>query len=68
MRDLDPIFPHANTVYEYHVDPIKKDFSPWDDFVSKLPPAPGSAFHEIYVPTVDTARYDKLLRFLVEAN
>lgn len=47
---------------------MKKDFSPWDDFVSKLPPAPGSAFHEIYVPTVDTARYDKLLRFLIESN
>jgi hypothetical protein len=27
------MFPHANTVYEYHVSPEKKDFSPWEDFI-----------------------------------
>ena len=33
LRDIEPMFPHANTVYEYHVSPEKKDFSPWEDFI-----------------------------------
>jgi len=34
IRDLDPIFPHANTVFEYYVHPEKKDFSSWDDYLA----------------------------------
>jgi len=33
LRDIEPMFPHLNTVYEYHVSPEKQDFSPWEDFI-----------------------------------
>ena len=69
LRDIEPMFPHANTVYEYHVRPEKKDFSPWDDFIqNNWKPQAGIAFYDIYVPTVDTARYSELIKHLLRID
>jgi dynein heavy chain len=69
IRDLDPIFPHANTVFEYYVHPEKKDFSSWDDYLAGyMKPAQGTAFHDIYVPTVDTIRYREVMNHLLRIN
>jgi dynein heavy chain len=69
IRDIDPIFPHANTVYEYYVHPEKKDFSSWEDFLAGyMKPPQGTAFHDIYVPTLDTVRYRELTYHLLKIN
>jgi len=63
------MFPHADTVYEYHVSPEKQDFSPWTDFIpNSWKPTQGSAFYDIYVPTVDTARYSQLINHLLRID
>jgi dynein heavy chain len=69
MRDIEPMFPHANTVFEYYVSPDKKDFSPWEDFITNnWKPQPNTSFYDIYVPTVDTARYSELLKLLLKID
>lgn len=69
LRDIEPMFPHANTVYEYHVSPEKQDFSPWEDFIqNNWKPQAGIAFYDIYVPTLDTARYSELIKHLLRID
>jgi dynein heavy chain len=51
IRNIDPIFPHSATVFEYYVHPEKKDFFNWDDYLQRYMPPQGTAFHDIYVPT-----------------
>jgi len=69
LRDIEPMFPHLNTVYEYHVSPEKQDFSPWEDFIqNNWKPQADLPFWEIYVPTVDTARYSELIKHLLRID
>jgi dynein heavy chain len=69
LRDIEPMYPHANTVYEYYVSPDKKDFSPWEDFIpNNWKPQPNTSFYDIYVPTVDTARYSELMKYLLRKS
>jgi len=62
LRDIEPMFPHSNTVYEHHINTDKKDWESWE---SKILPnnAKGKEFHEIIVDTIDTVRN----RFLTQA-
>lgn len=61
MRDIEPMFPHSNTVYEYFVNTEKKEWDSWEQRINQIKPI-NKEFHEIIVPTVDTVRN----RFLVE--
>jgi len=67
LRDIEPMFPHANTVFEYQINTEKKDFETWD---AKLSTSnlkfQGKEFHEIYVPTVDTIRNRFLTQTLMD--
>jgi dynein heavy chain len=55
IRDIEPMFPTTNTVFEYYINLEKRDWAPWEE---KLKPQSftGKEFHEIYIQTVDWAR------------
>lgn len=69
LRDIEPMFPHANTVYEYYVNPDKKDYDSWEFFIpNSWRPNPNSSFYDIYVPTIDTCRYNEILKYLLKID
>ena len=55
VRDIEPMFPTTNTVFEYYINLEKREWAPWEE---KLKPQSfvGKEFHEIYIQTVDWAR------------
>eukprot|EP00397_Hematodinium_sp_SG-2012_P000063 GEMP01000063.1.p1 GENE.GEMP01000063.1~~GEMP01000063.1.p1 ORF type:complete len:2825 (+),score=742.06 GEMP01000063.1:2672-11146(+) len=66
MREIENVFPQANTVFDYGINFEKVDFSSWEE---RLPnpykPAEGTPFHKIIVPTVDTVRNMFIIKELV---
>lgn len=63
MRDIDSMFPHSNTVYDYYINNEKNEFQQWEDKInaSVWKPAAGLPYHKMLVPTVDSTRN----RFLI---
>ncbi|XP_071333968.1 dynein axonemal heavy chain 2 [Trachinotus anak] len=66
LRELEGTFPNKDTVYEYFVDTKNKT---WASFEDKLPKGwrynASAPFYKIMVPTVDTVRYNFLVKALV---
>ncbi|XP_042367999.1 dynein axonemal heavy chain 2 [Plectropomus leopardus] len=66
LREMEGNFPIKDTVYEYYVDTKNKT---WASFEDKLPKGwrynADAPFYKIMVPTVDTVRYDFLVKALV---
>ncbi|KAG7496340.1 dynein heavy chain 2, axonemal [Solea senegalensis] len=66
LREMDGTFPIKDTVYEYSVDTKNKT---WASFEDKLPKDwrynSSAPFYKIMVPTVDTVRYNFLVKALV---
>ncbi|XP_062301425.1 dynein axonemal heavy chain 2 [Scomber scombrus] len=66
LREIEGTFPIKDTVYEYYVDTKNKA---WASFEEKLPKAwrynANAPFYKIMVPTVDTVRYNFLVKALV---
>ncbi|XP_030635110.1 dynein heavy chain 2, axonemal [Chanos chanos] len=66
LRELEGTFPNKDTIYEYYVDIKNKS---WASFEDKLPKgwryASNAPFYKIMVPTVDTVRYNFLVKTLV---
>ncbi|XP_040887758.1 dynein heavy chain 2, axonemal [Toxotes jaculatrix] len=66
LRELEGTFPVKDTVYEYFVDTKNKT---WASFEDKLPKDwrynASAPFYKIMVPTVDTVRYNFLVKALV---
>ena len=64
FRDLEAQFPPLLSIFDYYIDPAKKEWAVWEDKVNQAwRPAPGTPFFKILVPTVDTVRH----RFLIKA-
>lgn len=63
LRDIESMFPHANTVYEHYVSAEKREWAAWDEKLNTLAKPNTKEFHKINVPTVDTLRN----RFIVQA-
>lgn len=58
LRESEIAFPPLHLVYDYMVDPAKRDWAPWDERVPKgWRPNPGTPIYKLMVPTVDTARH-----------
>ncbi|XP_028285542.1 dynein heavy chain 2, axonemal [Parambassis ranga] len=66
LRKMEDSFPKKDTVYEYYVDSKNKT---WVSFEDKVPKgwrySPTAPFYKIMVPTVDTVRYNLLVKALV---
>uniref|UniRef100_A0A8P4KIS1 Dynein axonemal heavy chain 2 n=1 Tax=Dicentrarchus labrax TaxID=13489 RepID=A0A8P4KIS1_DICLA len=66
LREIEGTFPIKDTVYEYYVDTKNKT---WASFEDKLPKGwrynDNAPFYKIMVPTVDTVRYNFLVKALV---
>lgn len=56
LRDIESMFPHTNTVYEYFLNLEKKDWAPWEDKIQSSLKPNEKEFHKIYVATIDTVR------------
>jgi len=65
MREQNPSFPTADTVFEYFVDVKNKAWAPWE---SKLPSNFKPASYKVLVPTVDTVRNKFIALALVNAG
>ncbi|XP_070711337.1 dynein axonemal heavy chain 2 [Pempheris klunzingeri] len=66
LREIEGAFPIKDTVYEYYVDTKNKA---WASFEDKLPKGwrynANAPFYKIMVPTMDTVRYNFLVKALV---
>ncbi|KAF1380471.1 hypothetical protein PFLUV_G00164080 [Perca fluviatilis] len=66
LREMEGTFPIKDTVYEYYVDTKNRT---WAFFEDKLPKDwhynANAPFYKIMVPTVDTVRYNFLVKALV---
>uniref|UniRef100_A0ABM5EJD6 Dynein axonemal heavy chain 2 isoform X2 n=1 Tax=Pogona vitticeps TaxID=103695 RepID=A0ABM5EJD6_9SAUR len=66
LREMEGSFPNKDTVYEYYVDPKRKQWASFEDRLPKMWRYPSNApFYKIIVPTVDTVRYNYLVNALV---
>uniref|UniRef100_A0A8C3P4G2 Dynein axonemal heavy chain 2 n=1 Tax=Chrysemys picta bellii TaxID=8478 RepID=A0A8C3P4G2_CHRPI len=66
LREMEGSFPNKDTVYEYFVDPKRKNWASFEDKLPKMWRYPSNApFYKIIVPTVDTVRYNYLVNALV---
>lgn len=61
LRDIEPMFPHSNTVYEHYINQEKKDWASWEEKIQSNWKPVSREFQDIVVPTIDTVRN----RFLV---
>jgi len=69
MRELDPSYPHRDSVFEYWVDPKRGGWAHWDEKLSSNFRIPtDTPFNQILVPTTDTARYGYLLSTLMHSG
>jgi dynein heavy chain len=58
IRDVESMFPHSNTVYDYYINNEKNEWMSWDEKISATvwKPGPKMPYHKMLVPTVDSAR------------
>lgn len=57
MRDIESMFPHINTVYDYFVNTEKNEWGVWDQKLGTTwKPNPNTPFYKLFVPTIDTVR------------
>lgn len=68
LRDIDAIFPTANTVYDYYINNEKNEWVGWEDKISTAlwKPPQNTPYHKMLVPTVDTVRNRYVLNCLLE--
>lgn len=62
IRDIEPMFPTVNTVFDYHISAQKKDWESWETKIQQNQNLKGKEFHELYIQTVDFARN----RFIIQ--
>lgn len=57
--------PPALTLFEVYVDPVAKEFRPWNDVVKPFAYDPTASYFEMMVPTVDTTRFSSIFSALI---
>eukprot|EP00064_Thunnus_orientalis_P006207 superscaffoldBa00000637_g6223 len=69
LREIEGTFPIKDTVYEYYVDTKNKAWASFEDKLQKGWRYNANApFYKIMVPTVDTVRYNFLVKALVSGQ
>lgn len=66
LRDIDSIYPHSATAFEYFIKLEKRDFVNWEDELKSSMKIQETEFHKITVPTVDTVRNRYIVQALLE--
>ncbi|CAG9464381.1 unnamed protein product [Pedinophyceae sp. YPF-701] len=67
LRELDSRFPPNETVFEYYVDPVGKQWVPWEQKLSSTFRVPtDTPFFKIMIPTIDTVRTQFVAGALVQ--
>jgi dynein heavy chain, axonemal len=64
VREIEAQFPPVGTIYDYSIDPAKKDFELWEAKLPLFRYRRGMPFHKMIVPTVDTVRNGYVLKTL----
>ena len=65
IRKSEVQLPPLNTVYDYWVNPSKKEWSFWKQKLSdEWRPLANAQFHNILVPTIDTVRNTHIINYL----
>lgn len=67
MRDIESMFPHANTVYDYYINVDKNEWASWEEKISSTvwKPPTSMPYHKMLVPTVDSARNRYIIQQLL---
>ena len=68
MRDIESMFPHTNTVYDYFINNDKNEWASWDEKIGAgaWKPAPNLPYHKMLVPTTDSIRNRYILSTLLK--
>ena len=70
IRDIEPMFPTTNTVFDYYINTKKNDWAPWDEMLKagQAQLLQGREFHDIYIQTIDWARNRFVSQALLNKN
>lgn len=69
IRELESSMPSSDTVFDYKIDLVKKQWVHWGDMVGRnWRPAPGVPLFSVLVPTVDTIRSEYMLKTMILAQ
>lgn len=68
LREIESMFPHQNTVFEYFLHPEKRDWAGWEERLQANWKPTTNEFNKINVPTVDTTRNRYVVQGLLEAG
>jgi len=68
MRDIESMFPHMNTVYDYYINNEKNEYASWDDKISTSvwKPPNNVPYHKMLVPTVDSLRNKYIIQMVMK--
>ena len=69
MRDIESMFPHNASVYDYYINPEKQEWALWEEKIGGIykPPA-NIPYHKMFVPTADTTRNRYVIQMLQKHN
>lgn len=67
MRDIESMFPHSNTIYDYFINNDKNEWASWDEKIGAgvWKPASNLPYHKMLVPTTDSIRNRYILNTLL---
>jgi len=68
MRDIESMFPHTNTVYDYFINNEKNEWASWDEKIGAgvWKPAANLPYHKMLVPITDSIRNRYILSTLLK--
>lgn len=66
LRDIESMFPHTYSVFEYYINTEKRDWAPWEDRLQANWKPNTNDFNKINVPTVDTTRNRYIVQSLLQ--
>ncbi|CAM9277540.1 unnamed protein product [Ascophyllum nodosum] len=58
-------FPTTLNFFDVYVDPVTREFRPWEDAVKPFSYDPVASYFEMMVPTVDTTRFSSIFSALI---
>lgn len=57
--------PLGLTFFDVYVDPVSREFHPWEDIMKPFSYDPEASYFEMMVPTVDTTRFSTIFSALI---